>query len=543
MAPLLVRTISRYLLRQHGAPLGFALAALTSLMLIQQIAKQLSSLLGKGLPTGVIIEVFVLSVPFIVAVTLPMAVLVAVLHVFTRLAADNEITAMQSGGVSVGRLIAPVLGGAAAVALLSFLWNDQLLPRTNHQLRILQVDIQRKKPSLALKEQVINEVVAGQFFLRAARIDGSSNRLKDVTIYDLTDAERRRIISADHGRMAYTSGGRDLYLLLEAGDIEEVSRTDPTQFTRTFFNINRLRVAGVANSFETTGTDTYKGDREMSTCEMRQAGAAAQRDVQRVVDDGRLVIENDLRRLAGLAALAPAAAPSAPDTAAPGPYCRALRRLAVWLLPREARAQAPQTPQGQQAPQAPEPAPGSRRPRTPRVVLPSPLPKGVPPAAGVVVPGVTPSYSPVNLITPSAGIGEEQRLRSARERAATFEVEIQKKYAIAAACLVFALVGAPVALRFQRGGVGLVLGVSVAVFTVYYIGLIGGEELGNRLMVSPFFAMWTPNLVFTIAGLVGVWRIRKPGNSPHGGDWSDLWPWASGLTARRPVPRLETSPP
>jgi lipopolysaccharide export system permease protein len=547
MAPLLVRTISRYLLRQHGAPLGFALAALTSLMLIQQIAKQLSSLLGKGLPTGVIIEVFVLSVPFIVAVTLPMAVLVAVLHVFTRLAADNEITALQAGGVSVGRLITPVLGGAALVALLSFLWNDQLLPRTNHQLRILQVDIQRKKPSLALKEQVINEVVPGQFFLRAARIDGSSNRLKDLTIYDLADAERRRIISADHGRMAYTSGGRDLYLLLEDGDIEEVSRTDPTQFTRTFFNTNRLRVAGVANSFETTGTDTYKGDREMSTCEMWQAAAAAQRDVQRVADDARLLIENDLRRLAGLAALAPAAAPSAPDTAPPGPYCRALRRLATWLSPREARAQARQTPQDPQAPQTPKPAPAARqaRPatRTPPVVLPSPLPKGVAPSTGVAVPGAAPSFSPVLLITPSATIGEEQRLRSARERAASFEVEIQKKYAIATACLVFALVGAPVALRFQRGGVGLVLGVSVAVFTVYYIGLIGGEELGDRLMVTPFFAMWTPNLVFTIAGLVGVWRIRKPGSSPHGGDWSDLWSWASGLAARRPGRQLENSPP
>src|SRR5712692_10377563 len=514
MAPLLVRTISRYLLRQHGAPLGFALAALTSLMLIQQIAKQLSSLLGKGLPTGVIIEVFVLSVPFIVAVTLPMAVLVAVLHVFTRLAADNEITAMQAGGVSVGRLITPVLGGAAGVALLSFLWNDQLLPRTNHQLRILQVDIQRKKPSLALKEQVINEVVSGQFFLRAARIDGSSNRLKDVTIYDLADAERRRIISADHGRMAYTSGGRDLYLLLEDGAIEEVSRTDPTQFTRTFFNTNRLRVAGVANYFETTGTDTYKGDREMSTCEMRAAAAGAQRDVQRVVDDARLLIENDLRRLAGLAALAPVATPVAADTAPAGPYCRALRRLAAWPVL-----------------------------RTPQMVLPSPLPKGVAPSAGVVVPRAAPSQAPLLLITPSAGVGEEQRLRSARERAATFEVEIQKKYAIAAACLVFALVGAPVALRFQRGGVGLVLGVSVAVFTVYYVGLIGGEELGNRLMVSPFFAMWTPNLVFTIAGLVGVWRIRKPGNSPHGGDWSDLWSWAAGLAARRARPLLESNPP
>src|ERR1700758_2025607 len=120
MAPPIVRTISRYLLRQHVAPLGFALAALTSLMLIQQIAKQLSSLLGKGLPTSVIAEVFLLSVPFIVAVTLPMAVLVAVLHVFTRLAADNEITAMQAGGGGMLRLVTPVLAGGARRGGLSF---------------------------------------------------------------------------------------------------------------------------------------------------------------------------------------------------------------------------------------------------------------------------------------------------------------------------------------------------------------------------------------------------------------------------------------
>src|SRR5438034_1570275 len=77
MAAPAVRTLSRYLLRQHVAPLGFALAALTALMLVNTMAKQLSALLGKGLPTGVIVEVFVLSIPFIVAVTLPMAVLVA----------------------------------------------------------------------------------------------------------------------------------------------------------------------------------------------------------------------------------------------------------------------------------------------------------------------------------------------------------------------------------------------------------------------------------------------------------------------------------
>ena len=505
MARPTVRTISRYLLRQHVAPLGFALAALTSLMLINQIAKQLSGLLGKGLPTGVIIEVFVLSVPFIVAVTLPMAVLVAVLHVFTRLAADNEITAMQAGGMSVGRVIAPVLGGAACVAVVSFFWNDQLLPRSNHQLRTLQVDIQRKKPSFTLKEQVINEVVSQQFFLRAARIDGNANKLKDVTIYDLGDAERRRIITADSGTMAYTPGGRDLYLTLQDGDIAEVNRSDPTQFNRTFFHTNRMRVAGVGNTLERTANDTYKSDREMTICEMRQAARSAHRDADRAAIESRQVIENDLRRLAGLALRPLPLTSYALDTVPPGLYCRALRKLAAWLPPRPAAAQTPRpTPR-----RPPPPSPPLQLPALPRLPLPT--------AQGARPPIPSPVY-----VTAGAGVGEEQRQRSARQREAMYQVEIHKKYAIAAACLIFALVGAPVALRFQRGGVGLVIGMSVAVFTVYYIGLIGGEELGDRLIVSPFFAMWTPNVLFGIVGLIGLWRIRKPGNTPHGGDWSDV---------------------
>src|SRR2546428_10088517 len=121
MARPTVRILSRYVLRQHLAPLVFALAALTCFLLIQQVAKQLGNLVGKGLPWGVIVEVFVLSIPFIVATTLPMAVLVAVLYVFTHLAADNEITAMKASGVGGGGGVAAGLGGApggAPVAVL-----------------------------------------------------------------------------------------------------------------------------------------------------------------------------------------------------------------------------------------------------------------------------------------------------------------------------------------------------------------------------------------------------------------------------------------
>jgi lipopolysaccharide export system permease protein len=486
MAPITVRIISRYLLRQHLAPLAFALTALTSLMLLNQVAKQFTNLVGKGLPWSVILEVFVLSIPFIVAVTLPMAVLVAVLYTFSHLAADNEITVMKASGISVGRLLLPVLGGAVVVSLLAFLWSDQVLPRSNHRLRALMVDIQRKKPSFTLREQVINEVVPQRFFLRAARIDQASNRLKDVSIYDLEDPERRRVIRADSGRMAYTPGGADLYLTLFDGDIQEVQRADPTQFNRTFYRENVIRVAGIGNSLVRTITDSYRSDREMSVCQMERSVRQSRAELAAARAAAGAAVDAELRRLAGLIVLPP---PLVPDSALPPPsrWCGAWERVLGWLTPATAEAQTPK-----RRPAAADGAPSSKA----RSVVASPAPR--------------------------RATVEEGRVRAARQRAATYLVEIHKKLAIAAACLVFALVGAPVALRFPRAGIGLVIGVSLAVFTVYYVGLIAGEELGDRLIVSPFLAMWTPNLVFTILGALGVLAVAREGGGARGGDWADL---------------------
>ncbi len=484
MARPSVRILSRYLLRQHVAPLGFALGSLTAFLMVQQIAKQFGSLVGKGLPWSVIIEVFVLSIPFIVAMTLPMAVLVAVLHTFTRLVADNEITAMKAGGVSLGRVVAPVLGGAALVTLVALVWNDQVLPRANHRLRTLQMDITRKKPSFALKEQVINEVTQGQFFLRAARIDPATNRLKDVTIYDLGDApERRRIIVADSGQMAYTPGGKDLYLTLRDGEIQEVKRTEPGQFNRTFFRTNRIKVANIGDTLTRTQNDTYRTDREMSLCDLARQVRIARREEARVHIEARAAVAADLRRLAGLP-VPPPTRDTGADPPRDGPVCRLWTSVIGWLAPRE--AEAAQVPAVHAPAQRPAPTP-------------NPL-----------------------LVTPGAGLGEDVRARGDRQRAAAYAVEVHKKLAIAAAWFAFALLGIPVALMFPRGGAGVVIGTSVAVFAVYYIGLIGGEDLGDRLIVSPFVAMWIPNLLFVVVGLLGLWLVRREGGGARGGDAADL---------------------
>jgi lipopolysaccharide export LptBFGC system permease protein LptF len=94
----------------------------------------------------------------------------------------------------------------------------------------------------------------------------------------------------------------------------------------------------------------------------------------------------------------------------------------------------------------------------------------------------------------------------AAARAVAYEVEIQKKFALAAACLVLALGGAAIALRFPRGGIGLVIGASGVVFTGYHISLVAGEALADLQLVSPFVGMWMANAFLLALILLLAWR-------------------------------------
>jgi lipopolysaccharide export system permease protein len=488
-----MRILSKYLLKQHLVPFVFALSALTAFQLLNQIARRFGDLVGKGLPWSVIVEVFALSIPFIVTTALSMAVLTAVLYAVGRLASEHELTAMRAGGISLGRLMVPLLVTAGIVSVLAFLFSDQVLPRSNHRLRTLLTDISRKKPTFSLKEQVINEVQRNRFFLRAARIDQSTFALRDVTIYDLADQQRKRIIYADSGHMALSSDQETLYLTLFDGVTHEADRTDPHTFQQIQFRRNVIRVPGVGNVLTRTGQDTYKGDREMGICEMESVIRVADHDAVIAQARERAARLNGVRSLVGLA-------PLVPDTAAPlqrySPYCHLLQHVAGWLLPADAKAQQPHRPTA---------VPQRRPPSQPsQDTLDKAMLSGFnQPAQRAYITGHVerPRLADVK--------GYADRARTARLRVANYLVEVHKKYAIAAACVVFVLIGVPAAIQFAGGGIGFVIGLSLVVFTVFYVGLIGGESLANRLIISPFWAMWTPNIVFTIIGLVGLWRLRR----------------------------------
>jgi lipopolysaccharide export system permease protein len=115
-----------------------------------------------------------------------------------------------------------------------------------------------------------------------------------------------------------------------------------------------------------------------------------------------------------------------------------------------------------------------------------------------------------------------EEARSSQRQYNMYMVEVHKKWALSLSCLVFVMVAIPLALRFPRSGMGLVIGGAVIVFTVYYIGLTAGEGLGDRGILTPFWAMWTPNVVMSIFAVAGLAVVRRSAGTTRGGEIRDL---------------------
>jgi lipopolysaccharide export system permease protein len=511
-----VKILHRYVLKEHVGPLTFALTALTSILLLQYIGKHFGELVGKGLPTLVIAEFFGLSVPLTVALTLPMAVLVATLYAFSRLAAENEITALKASGVSLVSVLKPVLWAALGVTIVMIGFNDQVLPRSNHRLAVLQRDIAQKKPTFGLREQVINEVSPGKFYLRAGHLDEASNLMREVTIYDMADPTRRRTIYADSGNMRMTNGMSDLEMTLYSGHTEDVPVSNPGELQRLFFNVDLVRVRGVGNQFQKTTSDAYKSDREMTVCEMQQAQDKARREH----DLARMEF---LKKLNALKASRVKVSKEILDTETRAPWDIGLGRLycnaIAMILPRKAKAQGVSS--------TPQRVPTNRAGGTPIY----------PPSSGIPAPTASPTpskkYTPLQDLpvpkvavpnTADMAVLENTRVRlvDTSQLMNSYGVEIHKKFALAVACFVFVLLGAPIALRFPRGGVGLTIGVSLFVFALYYICLIAGESIAKRGLMPAVVSMWMANVIFSLAALWLLAKMGKETSTARGGDMKEM---------------------
>jgi lipopolysaccharide export system permease protein len=514
-----MRLITRHILRALTAPFCWGVAALTGMLLLNNLAGLIDRFGGKGLPAGVIAEAILLALPALLVLTIPMSVLVATLYAYSTLAADLEMMAMYANGLSVWRMVRPALVAAIGVSAINFLIFDQVVPLSNSRYKTLTYLVQNTTPTLQLRPEELNEMGLSGYVLRAHEIRQEDGWLFRVIIYDLLGTDDRTVIHADSGRMARSPSGQDLLLTLYDGDAVSFSPTEPTRVERSTFGVNVIRLTDVERAFKRSLELAERGDREKSGCELQDGIDESRWRRDNANRQREQLTTRDLRSLAGLPPLPPPALQTMPEFPphCTGPWGRVQRLLERVLLPTPLAAQVPATVQDTSHRRSSRAA---TKDSLALVGVTSPEPMNgdsttgqelAPPAAaaapdGYLVPPLRVSPPRTDGLVSSMTEVRGARL-TARETGHTvreYAVEYHKKFAIPLACFCFVLVGVALALKFPGSGIGLVIGGSLIIFMAFYVLLIGGENLANDGVVSPAFAMYAPVVALTLLGLGAV---------------------------------------
>jgi len=436
-----MRTLRLYVLRLHLVPWLLGFGVVTYLLQLDFLVDIMDLLVARGIPIQAVGELFILSLAWMVALSVPCGVLVASLMTFGRMAQDNEITALKASGINVFRVLMAPLAGAFVLFLALSAFNCWVLPESNHRLASLMVDVSQKRPTVRLAEGVFINDFPG-YSLLVRRVEGTTNVMHGVTLFEFGSNPSPTIIVAERGTLSYMPDGDTALLELHDGVLHEVPGDTPgaRKYRQLKFDVHRIYVPGAGTMLRRSVRD-MRSDREMTLIQL-------QKEIK-VADE----------QLAG-------ARTRAQETLDAGGIA------SLDLVPR-----ADGTGQG-----------------------------GALGALGVAIARMHGHTIDLANI-PGQILSELQMSRLEIEtlarRKASLEVELQKKFALAFACVVFVLVGAPLGMQVKRGGVAIGF-LSILFFAFYYLCLQFGESFADRLLLPPWLAMWLANIVLGLWGLVAT---------------------------------------
>lgn len=451
--------LARYIIREHVGPFIFAFFVITLFFLLNLLFRELSRILSKGLPWYVVLEFFLLNMAWIIALAVPMAMLTATLMAFGRFSADTEIAAMEANGVSVWAIVRPAVFASTLLALALVWFNNNVLPDFNHRTRLLASDIARKRPTINIEPGVWYDDVPN-FGLLVQELEDSANvtKARNLLLTDYSSREQSRHISAQRGYIGLNPNQSALVLTLFDGEMQEIDYKKPEEFRRIAFprHVITIAVDGLALS---RSDSEYRGDREKSAGQMRGEVKSNEKEIAEL-----------RRRLNTTMALS---LPRPLENIFTIPQDTAMAR-SLPVLRLQTRALPGDT--------AKKPTDNASKP------------------VGVME-IVAQQRQLLNYLERDASM-----IEGLKRKNQALTVEIEKKYSIPVACIVFVLIGAPLGIMSRRGGLATGGGLSLVFFLLYWTFLVGGEDLADRQFISPFLAMWSANIVVGLAGLYFLWR-------------------------------------
>ncbi len=404
------KILERYFFWENIKLFFVAIVVITFVMMLDRLIDLMNIIIEKQLDILTIISLFTLSLPYILALSVPLAVLTSSIMAFGRMSVDQEITAAKACGINIYKKIIPLYVVAMILSLGMAYFNDFILPETNHQLKNLLIRVTYKRPISAIAPGTFTFLNNITLFVRGIE----NNEFKGVIIYNRENSAFPSTITAEKGKISFIDGGMAIKITLFNGEMHERDEKDPQKYQVRYFKKYSIVRNDLGFDFDNTSSD-YRGDREMSSTQIKQLVSDKEKDIS------RLNIElKDLRDK-----VSQFSKKSNNDD-----YILERKKFVTMLKLKQSE--------------------------------------------------------------------KDENEKSIR----MFTVEIHKKYSFAFACFIFFIIGAPIGMMTKSSGIGMAFSVSTLIFLIFYSMIVGGEELADRAIVTPALAMWLPNAILLVIGLI-----------------------------------------
>ncbi len=430
------------------------------IVMMQFLWKYIDELVGKGLAVNVIGELFFYAALTMIPLALPLAILLASLMTFGNLGEHLELTAMKSSGVSLLKVMKPLIVFIMLVSIGAFFFQNDVLPRAQVKMWTLLFSMRQKSPTLDIPEGAIYSQIPG-YNLYVKHKNPHNGMLYNLLIYDVSTAQNYpRVVSADSGSLSMTHDKLHLVLKLSGGNwYEDValganSSVGTSMFRRESFDKKEILIPYDANFTrmdDQTMRSQYIGK---NIKELNQTIDS----VSKRVDSVGTQINNEMKVLAVVGV--PSVTYEVHDTS--------------------------------------------------RVEVPA---RQINLAKPIDFDSIYNSLSVtdrINVLSDAAGRASmakqdyEFRGYSMNEDKYTIrrhQIELQKKFTLSLACLIFFFIGAPLGAIIRKGGLGTPIVISVLLFIVYYIIDNMGYKLARDGRWEVTHGIWLSSAVLLPLGI------------------------------------------
>ncbi len=463
-----MKKLYRYITKSFLGTFVLTFFIVVFIWVMQFVWLYIDDLVGKGLEIKIIAELLFYTSITAIPMSLPLALLLALLMCFGNLGEHYELVAMKASGISMWRAMRPLFGFALLLSVLAFFISNSLIPIASLKWRTLLTDIQRQKLAFNIKEGVFYKDIENYvIFVDKKGKDGSS--IYGVKIYDHSDHSGcTKIITADSGMMSMSPNQRNIIFTLYDGhnytDLVTDNYKEKRPFERMSFKQEQLKFSLASFDMTRSSEDMYKSYQQMMN--IRQLSSSLDSLEVRYGSKQQAFTEGFTRRWANYNSQR-AALPEAvsPDTSA------RLRWPLLGSFDDETRATLVSMALGS-AQNAKDNA----------------------------------AFNKLDL-----GL-QNENIRKHRK-------EWHKKFTLSIACLIFFFIGAPLGSIIRKGGLGLPVVVSVLFFVVYYIISTIGERMAVFGDLNMFIGVWLSSIVLAPVGLFLTFKATTDAALFDGDSW------------------------